>query len=346
MNEYLKGRGAQLNTSNRFLKQRFEAEPDEDIQSSPQTKFFTETPKKIISTFSSPDLPIGKSINPYQGCEHGCIYCYARNSHEYWGFSAGLDFETKIMVKKNAAQLLEEQFLKKSWEPAPIELSGNTDCYQPAEKKFELTRSLLKVFLKYRNPVGMITKNALILRDIDLLSELAAHRLVHVYISITSLNEDLRQAMEPRTVTSKKRLQVIERLTAAGVPVGVMSAPIIPGLNDQEIPKILEAAAQAGALTAGYTVVRLNGAIAELFEDWIYKTFPDRAEKVLNQIRDCHGGQLNDSRWNVRMMGEGKIAEHIRQLHRISCNRFLANRAMPPYDLTQFRKDGMQMKLF
>ncbi|OZI09507.1 radical SAM protein [Siphonobacter sp. BAB-5385] len=346
MEDYLKGRGAQLNTANRFLKQRYEEEPSEVLQPSPQTQFIPETPKKIISTFNSPDLPMGKSINPYQGCEHGCIYCYARNSHEYWGYSAGLDFETKIMVKRNAAQLLEEQFRKAAWVPTPIELSGNTDCYQPAERKFELTRSLLKVFAKYRNPVSMITKNALILRDLDVLSELAAHQLVHVYISITTLNEELRQTMEPRTVTAQKRLQVIERLTAAGVPVGVMTAPIIPGLNDHEIPKLIEAAANAGALTAALTVVRLNGAIGELFEDWIRKTFPDRADKVLNQIRDCHGGQLNDSRWNVRMMGQGKIAEHIHQLHRISRQRYMPNRQMPAYDLTQFRREGMQMKLF
>ncbi|WP_420155460.1 PA0069 family radical SAM protein [Siphonobacter sp.] len=346
MENYLKGRGAQLNTANRFLKQRYEEEPSEVLQPSPQTQFIPETPKKIISTFNSPDLPMGKSINPYQGCEHGCIYCYARNSHEYWGYSAGLDFETKIMVKRNAAPLLEEQFRKAAWVPTPIELSGNTDCYQPAERKFELTRSLLKVFAKYRNPVSMITKNALILRDLDVLAELAAHRLVHVYISITTLNEELRQAMEPRTVTAQKRLQVIERLTAAGVPVGVMTAPIIPGLNDHEIPKLIESAANAGALTAALTVVRLNGAIGELFEDWIRKTFPDRADKVLNQIRDCHGGQLNDSRWNVRMMGQGNIAEHIHQLHRISRQRYMPNRQMPAYDLTQFRREGMQMKLF
>ncbi|MBO9638319.1 MAG: PA0069 family radical SAM protein [Siphonobacter aquaeclarae] len=348
MNEYRKGRGAQFNSDNPFLKQRFEPEPDEteEIQPAPQTRFFTETPKKIISKFDSPDLGMGMSINPYQGCEHGCIYCYARNSHEYWGYSAGLDFETKIIVKPNAPQLLEEQFLKKSWVPTVIEVSGNTDCYQPAERKFGITRKLLEVFLKYRNPLSMITKNALILRDKDLLSELAAFNLVHVYISITSLNEDIRSAMEPRTVTARQRLRVIEQLTAAGVPTGVMTAPIIPGLNDHEIPKLIESAAQAGALAAGMTVVRLNGSIAGIFEDWIRKAFPDRADKVLNQIRECHDGKLNDSRWGKRIKGEGRIAEHIQQLHRISRLRFLKDRQMPAYDLTQFRKEGMQMRLF
>ncbi|MFT4031724.1 MAG: PA0069 family radical SAM protein [Siphonobacter sp.] len=345
--DYLKGRGAQLNTANRFLKHRYEEENEDfdELNPSPLTQFFSDHPKKIVNKITSPDLPMMMSLNPYQGCEHGCIYCYARNSHEYWGFSAGLDFESKIMVKRNAPVLLEEAFKKPTWKVIPIEVSGNTDCYQPAERQFQITRNLLKVFVKYRNPIGMITKNALILRDIDLISELAQFNLVHIYISLTSLNEELRQAMEPRTVTSHQRLRVIEKLTAAGIPVGVMTAPIIPGLNDQEIPKLIEAAAQAGALTAGHTVVRLNGAIGDIFQDWIYKAFPDRAEKVLNQIRDCHGGNLNDSRWGTRMRGEGTIASHIHQLHRVSRQRFMPNRKMPDYDLTQFRREGMQMNL-
>ncbi|MBC7892427.1 MAG: PA0069 family radical SAM protein [Sphingobacteriaceae bacterium] len=347
---YRKGRGAQQNTANHFLKHRVEAEDGfadpEALLPNPKTQFFIETPKKILSTFNSPDLPMGRSVNPYQGCEHGCIYCYARNSHEFWGFSAGLDFESKIMVKPTAPKMLDELFNTPKWLPAVVELSGNTDCYQPAERRFRLTRGLLEVFVKYRNPVSMITKNTLILRDLDLLTQLAERNLVHVYVSLTTLNEELRQAMEPRTVTAAGRLNVIRKLSEAGVPVGVMTAPIIPGLNDHEIPKLLEAAAQAGALGAGYTVVRLNGAIAELFEDWIRKAFPDRAEKVLAQIRDCHGGQLNDSRWGLRMMGEGPLADHIAQLHRLSRNKFMAGREMPKYDLTQFRRDGMQFKLF
>ncbi|MPR32084.1 PA0069 family radical SAM protein [Salmonirosea aquatica] len=347
---YRKGRGAQKNTAN--PNQTLHYEPDEGMdpgyEEMPalQTKFYTETPVKIISKVRSPDVPMMKSINPYQGCEHGCIYCYARNSHEFWGFSAGLDFESKIMVKKNAPQLLEKEFLSPKWLPASIALSGNTDCYQPAERRFELTRRMLEVCLKYRNPVAIITKNALILRDIDLLTELARLSLVHVYITLTTLNEDLRRMMEPRTVTARQRLNVIRQLTEAGVPTGVMTAPIIPGLTDHEIPQLIETAAEAGALDAGYTVVRLNGAVAELFEDWIWKTFPERAEKVLNQIKACHGGQLNDSRWGLRMIGEGPIAEYIRGLHTVARKKYLRGRGFPRYDLSQFRREGLQMKLF
>lgn len=345
-----KGRGAQLNTDNRFERLSYVPEtelPDEWGEvPGVKTQFFAEHPKKIINEVKSPDVPMIKSINPYQGCEHGCIYCYARNAHEYWGFSAGLDFESRIMVKKDAAQLLEAEFLSPRWVPVAISLSGNTDCYQPAERQFRITRSLLEVFLKYRNPVGIITKNALILRDLDLLAELAKYNLVHVYITLTTLNEDLRRVMEPRTVTARQRLNVIKKLTEAGIPTGVMTAPIIPGLNDHEIPKLIEAAADAGALAAGYTVVRLNGAIAELFENWIHTAFPDRAEKVLRQIKECHGGALNDSRWGTRMRGEGALAEHIRTLHSVACKRYLDGRSFPKLDLSQFRKEGLQMKLF
>jgi DNA repair photolyase len=346
MTEIIKGRGAQLNTANKFHTNSFEAELDdriieEDLHPNPKTQYFTENPKKILSTFDSTDLGNrGQSINPYQGCEHGCIYCYARNSHEYWGFSAGIDFETKIMVKHNAPALLEQLFQKKTWQSSVIEVSGNTDCYQPAEKKFEITRKMLQLFLKYRNPIGIITKNALVTRDIDILSELAKLKLVHIYISITSLDEDLRQKMEPRTVTSKQRLKVIEKLTQAGIPVGVMTAPIIPGLNNHEIPNIIKAAADHGALTAGYTVVRLNGAIGGIFEDWIHKHFPDRAQKVLHQIKECHGGSLNDSRWGTRITGEGNYAENIRQMHSLAKKKYMADRKMPEYDLTVFRKLG------
>ena len=249
------------------------------------------------------------------------------------------------MVKKNAAELVEKQFQNKNWECSPISLSGNTDCYQPAEKEFQLTRKILEVCLKYRNPVGILTKNALVLRDLDILQKLAALNLVHVFFSITTLNEELRLAMEPRTVTANQRLKIMEKLSAAGIPVGVMTAPIIPGLNDHEIPKLIEASAQAGALSAGYTVVRLNGAIAEIFEDWIRKNFPDRADKVMRQIADCHGGQVNDSRFGVRMKGEGKFAENIKQMHQIAKQKFMKDRKLPPLDTSLFMRDG-QLKLF
>lgn len=342
--DYLKGRGAQIKTENHFLKQQYVTEHieglDEELLSPPQTQIFEETPKKIVNKVESPDLGMAYSMNPYQGCEHGCIYCYARNTHEYYGFSAGLDFESKIIVKKNAPQLLEQQLMHPKWNAVPIMLSGNTDCYQPQEKKFEITRGILKVLAKYRHPVGLITKNSLILRDLDLLKDLASDRLVNVMVSITTLDEDLRRKMEPRTASSIKRLKVVEELNKAGVPTGVMTAPIIPGLNHHEIPALLEAAAQHGALGAGMTVVRLNGSIGKIFEDWLRKNFPDRFDKVWNQICDMHGGDVNDSQFGRRMRGEGPLSNIIHQLYRTAERKHFEGRSFPPYDLTKFRKQG------
>ncbi len=349
--EYQKGRGSQINTANRFQKNHFEADEvdwfeDENFpKPKVKTQYFEENAKKVVNFIDSPDMYGMRYVNPYQGCEHGCIYCYARNSHEYWGFSAGIDFESKIMVKKNAPELVEKAFKSKNWEGFPISLSGNTDCYQPAEKEYRLTRKILEVCLKHRNPIGILTKNALVLRDIDLLQKLASMNLVKVFFSITTLDEKLRLAMEPRTVTAQQRLKIIEKLSMAGIPTGVMTAPIIPGLNDHEIPKLIEAAAQAGALAAGYTIVRLNGAIAEIFEDWIRKNLPDKADKVLNQIRECHGGQLNDSRFGTRMTGEGRFAENIKMMHQIAKQKYMKDRKIPEYDRSLFIRDG-QLKLF
>ncbi len=345
-----KGRGAGINPHNRFNRLETIREtndpPDPDFpEPDPKTQFIDEYSKTILSKTDSPDIRHFLSINPYRGCEHGCIYCYARNSHEYWGFSAGIDFETKIIVKKNAPRLLEKLFNSRSYVPEVIHLSGNTDCYQPAERKFRLTRRLLEICLQYRNPVSILTKNALILRDLDVLKELAALQLVGAAVSVTSLNETLRRELEPRTVTAQKRLEVIGRLHEAGIPVGVMSAPVIPGLNDHEIPQIIGAAASKGAGWAGYTVVRLNGAISSLFEEWIRRCFPDRADKVLNQIRECHGGQLNDSRFGVRMHGEGKIAEHIRHLHAVSCRKYFGDLPVFRPDTSKFVRGG-QLTLF
>lgn len=341
---YFKGRGSQIQSENRFLKSQYVTEHieglDEPLLESPSTQIFFETPKKIVNKVDSPDLSMMYSMNPYQGCEHGCIYCYARNTHEYYGFSAGLDFESKIIVKKNAPALLEKHLLNKNWNAVPIMLSGNTDCYQPQEKKFEITRKLLKVFANYRHPVGMITKNSLILRDLDLLKDLASDNLVHVYISITTLDEDLRRILEPRTASSIKRLKTIEELAKAGVPVGVMNAPIIPGLNHHEIPQVLKEASDHGAMAAGMTVVRLNGSIGKIFEDWLRKNFPDRFDKVWNQISSFHGGNVNDSQFGRRMSGEGNIADAIHQLYRASKKKYFSGRQMPAYDLTKFRKGG------
>jgi DNA repair photolyase len=342
--EYFKGRGAQIKSSNKFLKAEYVTEHieglDEPLLENPHTQIFHESPKKIVNKIVSPDLNGMYSMNPYQGCEHGCIYCYARNTHEYYGFSAGLDFESKIIVKENAPSLLEKHILNPRWEPVPIMLSGNTDCYQPQERKFEITRKILKVMAQYRHPVGIISKNSLVTRDIDILKDLASENLVHVMISITTLNEELRRQMEPRTASGLKRLKVVEELAKANIPVGIMNAPIIPGLNHYEIPQILKAAADHGALTAGMTVVRLNGSIGKIFEDWLRKNFPDRFDKVWNQISSLHGGNVNDSQFGRRMSGEGTIADVIHQLYRTSKRKYFADRELPPYDLTKFRRGG------
>lgn len=349
--ELIKGKGAQKNSHNPFNTQHYVTEHiegiDEEWDLQQKVKLVEETPQKIVNKVDSPDLGLMYSMNPYQGCEHGCIYCYARNSHQYWGYSAGLDFEQNIIVKKNAPELLRRHFRNKNWGPAPIMLSGNTDCYQPSEKKLEITRRILEVFLEFRNPVSIITKNSLILRDVDLLQELAALNLVHVSVSITSLSEETRRMLEPRTASGKKRLDVVEKLSAVGIPVNVMVAPIIPAINSHEIPAIIEEAARRGAVSAGYTMVRLNGSVAEIFKDWIYKAYPDRAEKVLAQIASCHGGKLNDSRFGTRMKGEGNIAASITQVFRLSKARFMNGRSLPEYDLTLFKRPGKdQLSLF
>ncbi len=346
-NKYFHGRGAQVNTHNRFLKHSYANEfpeiIDEDMLKEEQTQYIEVFPKTIVNKVTSPDIPGAYSMNPYQGCEHGCLYCYARNTHEYWGYSAGLDFERKILVKKNAPELLEKAFQKKTWESSPIMFSGNTDCYQPIERKLEITRKMLEVCLKYKHPVSMITKNALIVRDLDILSELAKLNLAHVMITITSLNEELRMKLEPRTVTYKNRFKAVKILADAGVPVGVMNAPIIPGLTSHEIPELIKTAAENGATTAGYTIVRLNGEIGNVFKDWLHKNFPDRAEKVWNQISDCHGGQVNDSRFGTRTRGEGKIAESIRNLFKMSVKKYMSRNVKFEFDNEAFTQQRQEI---
>lgn len=326
-NTDFKGRGAQLNTNNKFNKLQYAQDYlevlDEEFSVNEKTEIIFTYPKTAINKVNSPDIGLNYSLNPYQGCEHGCIYCYARNSHEYWGYSAGLDFEQKIIVKQNIVEVLEKQFSSKKWKPTPIMLSGNTDCYQPIEKKLEITRRILQTCLKYKHPVGVITKNALITRDLDILSELAELNLVNVMVSITGTDESMRQKLEPRTATYKNRFKVLETLAQHNIPCGVMVAPIIPGINNHEIPDVIEQAAKAGATTAGYTIARLNGAVGPIFKDWLLKNFPDRANKVWNQICDAHGGNVNDSRFGVRMRGEGKMAESIKQLFNLSKSRFM-----------------------
>lgn len=348
--QYFKGRGAQVNPHNKFLKDVYIKEHDEGIddweESDRKTSFIFENSKTIVNKVDSPDVGMAYSLNPYQGCEHGCTYCYARNSHQYWGYSAGIEFERKIIVKKEAPALFKKFLEKKGWDATTISLSGNTDCYQPAERKFKLTRQLLEIALAYKQPIGMITKNSLILRDRDILQEMAKLNLCMVYVSINSLNEDLRQVMEPRTTTAKQRLRVVEELSKDGIPMGVMVAPLVPGLSDHEIPKILKAVANAGAMKAGYTVVRLNGAIGQIFEDWLRKNFPDRFDKVWHMIQSCHGGHVNDSRFGDRMRGDGNISQMIRDNFRLHCRLNGLNVKDIILDHTLFKIPSNQASLF
>jgi DNA repair photolyase len=347
---YKKGRGAQYNTINKFLKNEIVKEHvegiDEWIEPDIKTQYLEDNAKGIVNKVESPDVGMMYSMNPYQGCEHGCIYCYARNSFEYWGYSAGLDFETKIIVKKNAPALLRKFLMNKSWDPVPIGLSGNTDCYQPAERKFRLTRQLLEVCLEFNQPVGIITKNAGILRDKDLLVKMAEKKIVSVLVSITSFEEDLRRVMEPRTTTGKQRLKVIEELSKAGVRMGVMLGPMIPGLNEHEMHRIMKAASEAGAVFSAYTFIRLNSAIKLLFHDWLYKNFPDRADKVWHLIEQSHGGKVNDSQWGRRMRGEGEIATMVSQQFQKYNKRYGLNSERWELDSSRFQRPGSQMNLF
>ena len=348
--QYLKGRGAQVNPHNKFLKNSYVKEHDEGIddweETDHKTTFLFESSKSVVNKVDSPDVGMAYSLNPYQGCEHGCTYCYARNSHQYWGYSAGIEFERKIIVKKDAPTLFKKFLERKGWDATTISLSGNTDCYQPAERKFKLTRQLLEIALEYKQPIGMITKNSLILRDQDILQEMARQNLCMVYVSINSLNESLRQVMEPRTTTAKQRLKIVEQLSAAGIPMGVMVAPLIPGLSDHEIPSILKAVASAGAIKAGYTIVRLNGAIGGIFEDWLRKNFPDRFEKVWHMIQSCHGGTVNDSRFGERMRGNGNIAQMISDSFKLHCRLNGLNQQEIMLDHTLFKVPSDQMSLF
>jgi DNA repair photolyase len=347
---YVKGRGAQFNPHNRFAKNDYVKEHDEGIddweEQDHKTTFIFGKSKSIVNKVDSPDVGMAYSLNPYQGCEHGCTYCYARNAHEYWGFSAGLDFERKIIVKTDAPALFKKFLERKSWDASVISLSGNTDCYQPAERKFRITRQLLEIALEYKQPIGLITKNALILRDTDLLTELARQNLCMVYISINSLNEQLRQKMEPRTTTAKQRLKIVEQLSQAGIPMGVMVAPLVPGLSDHEIPLILKTIANCGAIAAGYTVVRLNGAIGGIFEDWLRKNYPDRFDKVWHMIQSCHGGNVNDSRFGDRMRGDGNISKMIQDSFRLHCRLNHLNEKKIQLNSSLFKVPKTQLDLF
>ncbi len=314
------GRGTTDNPVNRFEKIEYVQDTQEPLEEvfKPKTEYFYDNSKTVISYNDSPDIYGKASINPYRGCEHGCIYCYARPTHEYLSLSAGLDFETKILVKKDMAKLLRKELASKKWKPQTVLLSGNTDPYQPLEKHLKVSRKCLKVFREFRNPVCVITKNHLVTRDIDILTELAGLNATFVFISITTLNNRLATVMEPRTSKPAMRLNAIEQLTKAGIPAGVMVAPIIPGLTDQEMPQILRKASEAGARSAGYVLLRLPFGLKELFEGWLERHFPDRKQKVLNRLTELYGGKLYDSSFFVRGKGTGVMAEQIAQLFRVS----------------------------
>lgn len=336
-------RGAITQPGNRFIAIHRERDPDaEDLDPAeeplPRTEFIQDHSQSILTSNDSPDIGFTYSLNAYRGCEHGCIYCYARPFHEYLGFSAGLDFETKIMVKADAPELLRRELNAPKWQPQCIAMSGVTDCYQPVERKLRLTRRCLEVLAEFRNPVGIVTKNALVARDVDILAELAKYQCVVVMISLTTLDPDLRSILEPRTSPPAARLAAIRKLRDAGIPVGVLTAPIIPAINDHEIPALLKAAAGAGAQYAGRVILRLPYAVAPLFEDWLTRHFPDRKEKVLNQLKAMRSGKMNDPRFGSRMSGEGPFAERISQLFRVACHRAGIASGGPELSTAHFRR--------
>jgi DNA repair photolyase len=312
-------------------------------------EYIDDASKSIVSENTSPDIPFRFSLNPYRGCAHSCSYCYARPSHDYLGFNAGLDFETKIVVKRDAPHLFRDFLAKKNWKPESITFSGVTDCYQPAERKFRLTRKCLEVALECRQPISIVTKNALVLRDLEILKGLASDNLVHVYLSITSLDPELARDMEPRTSTPFARLRAVQTLSESGVPVGVMIAPIIPGLNDFEMPQILEAAKESGAITANYILLRLPLTVEPVFIEWLQRVRPNHAEKVLGRLQAARGGKLNSSAWGERMVGRGLIADQIRSMFRVFRKKHGLDREMPPYNCDLFRPPApksRQLRLF
>lgn len=335
----LRGRGASDNPPNRFEPLHVPFDPDyfDPDDPTPKTQYFRDDTKQILATNDSPDIPFAFSVNPYRGCEHGCVYCYARPTHEYMGLSAGLDFETKIFVKEDAPELLRKELGKKKWVPQFISLSGVTDAYQPVERKLRVTRRCLEVLRDFRNPVGIVTKNALVARDVDILSEMAAFQGVHVYLSVTSLDPEFARILEPRASAPEARLRAIETLTKAGVPVGVMTAPILPGLNDHEVAPILQAAAQAGAGCAGYVMLRLPYGVKELFETWLDQHFPERKDKVLNRIREIREGKLNYSEFGKRMSGLGPWAQLFGQLFEVARKKAGLGERLPSLNAQAFR---------
>lgn len=342
----LRGRGAQSNPDNRFSAEARERDLDADLEApSPRTELLEDRTREILAWNNSPDVGFRASVNPYRGCEHGCIYCYARPLHEYLGFSAGLDFETKIVVKRDAPALLRTALARPDWTPQVVAVSGATDAFQPVERKLEVTRACLGVFAEFRNPVAVITKNYLVTRDVDHLAVLAEHRAAAVVLSITTLNPELARAMEPRASRPLRRLQAVRELRAAGIPVGVNLAPIIPGLTDEEIPALVEASRDAGAQFINLVMLRLPHGVKDLFAQWLDAYAPARKEKVLARIRDVRGTRLNDPRFGARLTGEGLYAAQIQALFDSACRRYGMPHAMPALSVDAFRRPNAQLSL-
>ena len=350
--------GSEINPPNRFERVHVEddfehldgdAESVDELARAARTvEYLADDTRSIVTTNDSPDIPFRHSLNPYRGCLHGCSYCYARPTHEYLGLSAGLDFETKIVVKLRAAELFRRFLARPNWTAEHIVMSGVTDCYQPAERGFRVSRGCVEVASQTGQPLGIITKNALVTRDLDLLAGMARRRLARVYISVTTLDEALAREMEPRTSSPLARLRAVGQLAAAGVPVGVMVAPVIPGLNDHEIPAILKAAAEAGARMAGYVMLRLPTTVGPVFFEWLERTRPDLRAKIESRVRSVRGGKLNESDFGRRMRGEGPVAEQIRQLFKLCAARHALDQELPAYDREQFRppSESGQLRLF
>lgn len=342
---HIKGQGAQRNVKNRFEQYSYEPE-DWEIEKT-NTQIIEVFPKTIVNAVKSPDLPMEYSLNPYQGCEHGCSYCYARPTHEYWGFSAGIDFERKIMVKKNAPELLEKFFRKRNYIPKTIMLSGNTDCYQPIERELKITRKILEVCLAYRHPVSILSKNALVLRDLDLFIKMNELNLISVALSIPTMNEDLRRKMEPRTSSAIKKLEALKILKENNIPTGAMIAPIIPGLNSDETLNIIKKISETGADWFGYTLIRLNDTVEPVFVKWLETSFPDRKDKVISLIKQMRGGKLGEKRYFERYKGEGSIAEMIHKTIEIGRNKYFKDRKMIELSAAHFSgSKTQQLKLF
>jgi len=323
----IRGRGSSWNPPNRFERLHVDLDP-ETVDAPPGTVLLKDRTRSILARNESPDVGFDVGINPYRGCGHGCSYCYARPTHEYLGLSAGLDFETRILVKDDAPELLARALSSKNWKPQVIALSGNTDAYQPVERHLRITRRCLEVLAEFRNPVQIVTKSHMVTRDIDLLGELALEGAAGVMLSVTTLRPEVQRAMEPRASTPARRLDAVRALADAGIPVGVMVAPVVPGLTDDELPAILEAAAAAGAGHASYVLLRLPHGVKELFDVWLHQHFPDRRDKVLNRVRSMRGGKLYDASYEVRGRGEGPWAEQLRALFRVTTGRLGLDRPL------------------